>query len=195
VTASLSVRLWSRVQKTDGCWIWTGGTNKRGYGKIRVDGRTTSTHRAAYLLAHGSIPQSLFVLHHCDTPSCVRPDHLYAGAHVDNMRDRKERDRTARGDKNGARLHPERLRRGDSHPFRLNPELVARGERSAAHRHPEKYQGEAHGRAKLTNKTVLAMRAEYAAGGTSTPKLARKYGIGKSQAHNIVSGRSWASLP
>lgn len=83
-------RFWSKVQKGDGCWLWTGTKDRRGYGQIARGGKLgghTKAHRVAYELQHGPIPEGLGVLHRCDTPACVRGDHLFAGTQLDNMRD------------------------------------------------------------------------------------------------------------
>jgi hypothetical protein len=60
-----------------------------------LDGRqdTRYAHRLAFELAYGPIPSGLQIQHHCDTPPCVNPDHLYAGTQAQNMRDRTARDR------------------------------------------------------------------------------------------------------
>jgi hypothetical protein len=83
-------RFWSKVKKTNGCWIWTGYRKpgyRQGYGEVRMDGRTQRAHRVAWKLINGPIPLGLFVLHHCDNPSCVNPDHLWLGTQKENMRD------------------------------------------------------------------------------------------------------------
>jgi hypothetical protein len=84
---------WDNVNKTDGCWIWTGHIDSEGYGDC---GNGRSAHRVAYKLATGQDPGELFVLHKCDTPACVRPDHLFLGTHLDNVRDMDTKGR--RGD-------------------------------------------------------------------------------------------------
>ena len=92
-----------------GCWIWTAGTSPNGKGvqypkHWTDDGRSTGAHRFSFQLAHGPIPQSMYVCHKCDTPLCVNPDHLFAGTHKDNMKDMvtKKRSFTGRGeDKKG----------------------------------------------------------------------------------------------
>lgn len=78
---------WNRLEQTaSGCWLWTGGL-EHGYGKVRWIGKKYRTHRLAYELTHGAIPQGLHVLHHCDTPRCCNPAHLFLGTQADNMAD------------------------------------------------------------------------------------------------------------
>lgn len=103
---SLEPRFWPKVQKTTGCWIWTANKTRRGYGLVGVaSGRSMSAHRASWTLAYGPIPDGLCVLHRCDNPSCVRPDHLFLGSNADNIADREAKGRTASGERNGnARL-------------------------------------------------------------------------------------------
>ena len=69
-----------------GCRIWMGAVNEQGYGILTAWGRRYKAHRAAWEIFHGSAPES-HVLHRCDVPSCVNPDHLFVGTQGDNMRD------------------------------------------------------------------------------------------------------------
>jgi len=85
-----AVRFWRKVSKTDSCWIWMAGVTSSGYGQFMV-GKSPSikayAHRFSWTLAHGPIPDGLFVCHRCDTPRCVRPDHLFLGTARENMHD------------------------------------------------------------------------------------------------------------
>ncbi|MCK5602937.1 HNH endonuclease [Candidatus Pacearchaeota archaeon] len=58
-------------------------------------------HRVSWLIHKGSIPDELLILHKCDIPSCVNPNHLFLGTHADNLRDRDVKGRAASGNKNG----------------------------------------------------------------------------------------------
>ena len=89
-------RFWKSVCKTDTCWNWTGHKNKCGYGKITIDNTPALTHRYSYELHKGEIPAGLMICHACDNPSCVNPEHLYAGTHQDNARDMVVRNRVCR---------------------------------------------------------------------------------------------------
>lgn len=86
-------RFWRFVSKSQGCWQWTGPLDRYGYGIMSRNGRRLLAHRASYIINVGEIADGLLVCHHCDNPSCVRPDHLYAGTPRDNMLDKTKRGR------------------------------------------------------------------------------------------------------
>lgn len=69
------------------CIEWTKSRLSSGYGQVRHNGRMQRAHRVAWEKIHGPIPDGLQVLHKCDNPACVNPDHLFLGSRSDNMRD------------------------------------------------------------------------------------------------------------
>ena len=82
-----AAQFWAKVRKGDGCWLWTGARINDGYGLLKRSGKTILAHRFSYELAHGPVPAGLVVMHKCDTPACVRPDHLKPGTNLENSRD------------------------------------------------------------------------------------------------------------
>ena len=163
-------RFWSKVDRTGECWRWTASRTSAGYGKASTDGRLDGAHRIAWRLAYGAIPDGMWVLHHCDNPPCVRPEHLFLGTHRDNMADARAKGRLSPTIFNGTqvRLMSEgRARRPESH---------ARGERSGA--------------AKLTEAQVREIRSRVAAG-ASQSAVARDYGVVHQLVNSIVRGRIW----
>ena len=94
----------------NGCWNWVGHTNRGGYGQMRVRGKTYSAHRLSFMLNRGPIPDGVCVLHRCDVPACVNPDHLFLGTDLDNKNDMIAKGRNPIGPKHGrARLTPEQV--------------------------------------------------------------------------------------
>ena len=96
--AEFHTYFWSLVEKTDGCWLWKGKTDRHGYGTVSWRGKRWSAHRAAWVLKHGEIDSETHVLHECDTPACVCPKHLFEGDQVSNMKDRDKKGRVAHGE-------------------------------------------------------------------------------------------------
>lgn len=84
----LHIRLLERVAfGVSECWHWRGVTNKFGYGRFSFAGRTQVAHRLSYETFRGPIPEGMSVLHRCDNPSCINPEHLWLGTYSDNRRD------------------------------------------------------------------------------------------------------------
>ena len=104
----LEERFWAKVDKGDGtgCWRWTGGTCK-GYGTMwdASIGHASRANRISWLIHNGPIPDGAYVLHKCDTPACVRPDHLWLGTQRQNIADCQSK----------GRFHPGR-HLGEHHP-------------------------------------------------------------------------------
>jgi len=82
-------RLLNKIKINDvtDCWIWQGGTNNVGYGMIRAEHGMRTTHRVSYEEHKGIIPAGMCVLHSCDNPKCVNPDHLRLGTHRENTQE------------------------------------------------------------------------------------------------------------
>jgi hypothetical protein len=160
-TPSLRASFWSMVDTSGECWLWTGAQTGSGYGYFR----NSHAHRVAWQLVNGPIPDGLLVCHNCpggDNPLCVRPDHMFLGTQLDNMRDMRQKGRGAEGDRHGMRLHPELVRRGEAHHF-----------------------------ARVTREQVRAIRARYAAGGITHQRLADEYGLKRQSVSDILTGRNW----
>jgi hypothetical protein len=90
----------------DGCWHWAGYKPKTGsrvgYGEFYTkDDKRILAHRASYMLIKGEDPGEQCVLHKCDNPSCVNPDHLFLGDRTENSADRQRKERQARGQTHG----------------------------------------------------------------------------------------------
>jgi hypothetical protein len=98
--SDISQRFWAKVSvvnDTDSCWLWTAGKDGAGRGAFKIAGVQYIASRVAYWLTHGSIGSGKHILHTCDNPTCVRPDHLYEGTHTNNMQDRIKRGRWVGG--------------------------------------------------------------------------------------------------
>jgi hypothetical protein len=183
---SAEQRFWSKVDKSGDCWLWTGKSvtkKKGGYGRLKVNGKSVLAHRYAWELRHGPIPEGKKVLHRCDVPLCMTDEHHFLGSQADNVADRQAKGRTARGDRSGARLHPERLARGKRVGWYTKPESRATPKR-----------GEDSPRAILTEAKVRVAR-ELAAAGLSMAKVAKRVGLrSPSSIHRLVHGKSWAHV-
>lgn len=161
------------------CYEWTGGVTNKGYGKLKINGKTMLAHRVSWIIENGPIPNNLWVLHRCDNPLCTRAEHLFLGTAADNSADMVSKGRQsrglkhslskrgteARGDSNGARLHPERLARGAANPA-----------------------------TKLTKEQVLEIRRLRSAENISASKVGVIFGVAKSTILRIEKRHIWAHL-
>lgn len=161
---SLLERFWSKVHKTDSCWLWTAAKTKTGYGDFGIKGQHRRAHRFAWELTNGSIPPGMLVCHNCpagDNRLCVRPSHLFLGTHTVNMQDASRKGRLATADRHGTQIHPERVARG-----------------------------EARSDAKLTEDAVRQIRHR-AASGESRKTLATEFSISLSVLNSVARGAAW----
>lgn len=157
-------RFWPKVNKTDGCWLWTAGKFRFGHGAFQFNGRTCKAHRIAYELAYGPIPAGMLVCHQCDNPSCVRPDHLWLGTIKDNNNDRHTKGRT----------------RPPLHPNRGGYKLP-----------PGAHVGERNPRARLTEQQVAKIRQRYISEPITRQQLANEYSVSVHTIKHITRGTAW----
>jgi len=148
---SPAIRVWRHVSKTAGCWLWTGGVTRHGYGRFYPShGRYVLAHRYVWTLTRGALTPAECLLHRCDVPACVNPDHLFVGTKTDNAADRDAKQRQARGE-------------------RVN-------------------------NAKLTAATVAHIRSEYTGKYGQRVALMRRYSIGSSAFHSIITRQTWRHI-
>ena len=98
---------------SSGCHVWIRAVNKDGYGVVGYGGKTTLAHRLSYQLANPDVRiDGMEILHTCDTPSCINPEHLMVGTHADNMRDMVQKGRSSvlRGDASPNTKIPQTIR-------------------------------------------------------------------------------------
>jgi lambda repressor-like predicted transcriptional regulator len=155
-------RFWLKVNKTEGCWLWQGKPNHKGYGRYCVNRRIILAHRFAWEITNGPISDGLYICHTCDVPACVNPSHMFLGTKADNNADMRNKGR------------------GVNPPAKVNKTSFQKGVTS----------GENHPRAKMTEKDVreaIDLRKR----GWSFKDLASKYGVKKSSIYNAVKGSTW----
>ena len=212
-------RFWARVQKSDGCWLWTGGRKSKGYGSLGHARQTLQAHRLAYEFTYGKIPDGLAVLHTCDNPPCVRPDHLFLGTHLDNSRDMIAKGRgrwrglpgeecpSARLTRAQVEEIRSRYQRGEASQDELamqygvsqsNISIIVLGKswRSVSQdpalpERDRRARGERCSGAKLTAEAVRRIRERYAEGGGTYAQIALDYGMSERQISLVVLRKAW----
>ena len=171
--------LYKKVES--GCWEWKENFVSGGYGRTyiaRIEScdRHVLAHRLSYMIHFGEIPKNMCVMHKCDNPRCVNPDHLMLGTKGDNNIDRASKGRSSRGDNHYSRTTPERLSRGDHHYSRIRPESLARGSK--------------HGCSKISEQDVMEIR-NLKNEGWSLGRLAERFAISKSNVSDVVNRKTW----
>lgn len=139
---------------------------------VSVDGKWTlvGAHRIAWTMINGPIPEGRFVCHHCDTPPCANPAHLFLGEPADNTADM-----IGKGRLRVARRNPQR---GDDHWSRRSPEKRSRGQLN--------------GRAKLTADDVAAIRS-LRSQDVPARTISERYGVSRQTIYLILSGATWSA--
>lgn len=151
------------------CIEWSGNQNENGYGRFIFRRRARLAHRAAWELFRGDIPAGLCVLHKCDNPICVNPEHLFLGDRGDNARDMAAKGRQ------WLQVSPERR----AETLCCPPERRARGS--------------GHGNSKLDEAGVLEIRIK-SSQGQSGKSLALEYNCSTSLITPIIRGQSWTHV-
>lgn len=172
----------------NGCWRFSGKPGSDGYGKLKTNGTTVRAHRAYYTAYVGLVPDNLWVLHHCDNPMCVNPEHLYVGTQLDNERDKDARGRRAPSPSVAC---PETLPRGAEHPrfgkgmppSSATALLAANKGRPLSAAHKTKLSP-------LDGAQVLAIRKD----ARSQRAIAKDYGVTQMTVSRIKRGLRWTHV-
>lgn len=165
-------RFWAKVDKSagpDGCWLWTGYTERGGYGRITDYWTKHLTHRYSYELAHGTIPEGMQVCHTCDVRNCVNPAHLWLGTLKDNMLDASTKGRMT-GNRSNNRLF------GETSKQAKLTEAQVREIR-------ERYEPQRRGR-------PLADEVR----GPTVSDLAAEYDVSRTLIHRVVTRKAWPHI-
>lgn len=156
---------------SDECWEWEARIGNGGYGTFSANRRNFRAHRLMCFFITG-MWNELFVLHKCDNPPCVNPNHLVLGTALDNMRDMEAKGRHYRPG-------PTNPSAGANHHFNLHPERVPRGSRN--------------GNSRLTEDAVRAIK-QGIRDGVGGATLSRLHNVSKSAISYIRRGRTWAHI-
>lgn len=92
----------SSIVNSNGCWVWQKAKIRTGYGRISVNRKLVYTHILSHRLFKADVPAGMCVLHTCDNPSCVNPEHLFLGTQQDNIKDKMAKGRQAFGEHGGS---------------------------------------------------------------------------------------------
>jgi len=119
---SLQERFELYIKRTIDCWEWIGHRDPNGYGRLNVDGYPMLAHRLSYQLRWGGIPDGMAVLHKCDNPRCVNPEHLFLGTQSDNANDMYRKGRSRKRGMKGTDHHQAKLSEADVRAIRTSQE-------------------------------------------------------------------------
>ena len=170
---SIQQRLESKLKRNNNdCLEWQGAGDR--YGVMAVNGKRIKTHRLAWEIKNGKIPEGMMVLHKCDNPPCCNTEHLFIGTQKDNMQDALKK----------MRLKP---------PF-CPTNKKARGEKNGMFIHRAKFTGSNNNNAKLDDTQrdlICSLKSE----GFTADSLAEKFNISASQVLIIARSRGIKRRP
>lgn len=197
-----------------GCFNWKLFRNKKGYGRMKVDGQHRPAHRVSYQVFRKAVPEGLFVLHECDNPACVNPAHLFLGTNLDNVRDSVAKGRNSRGERHGrSKLSDANIQevtkrysggesiKNLSLAFNVTVRTMNEVLRGKSFKHikrrcfslPGNPSGSGNTNAKLDEESVIKIRRA-AALGRSRKSIASEFGISASNVGAIVLRKAWRHL-
>ena len=214
---SLEIWFWSQVniRGPQDCWEWTGYINYKGYGQFWNGQKLIGSHRFAYLLEHGPIANGMCVCHKCDVRRCCNPAHLVVGDYAFNNHDRKNKGRSAIGEKVGAAKLNARQVRHIKRVYRpgrgvelakqfmvshqtiydvVNEKYWSHIKTPSSH-HTNQPIGEANKKAVMSKKKVKELRRLREKYKWGLRRLADKFGISCSAAHQIAKRVTWKHVP
>lgn len=201
--AAQKIHTMSIPEPNTGCWLWTRGLKSGGYGTVRYMGEVWTASRLSYVTFRGPIPNGMCVLHRCDTPPCVNPDHLFLGTQQDNVDDKvaKGRHPVRRGEKHhNASFTDDQVRElralGLSAAASMSEQLgvaraaVVRAVSGRTWAHLDVAPRPARKLQRVAQETIDAIRSEWDGRRGTQSRLARKFNLSFSHVHRIVHGES-----
>jgi uncharacterized protein YerC len=199
------------VEPVSGCWLWVGALSASGYGHVswEVLGGYCKAHRLSWKLFRGPLTDNEQVLHSCDMPRCVNPDHLFKGNHQINMDDMVAKGRQQKGENHSlsklteaqaiAIINDTRTHDKIAADYGVTRPMVGRVKDGKSWKHLDIYRtnrvvkeikGENHGSAKLTEAQAIAIMKD-----TRTYReIARNYNMSLTTVNNIKNGKRWKHL-
>lgn len=178
--SDVEFRFWNmvNVRGDDDCWEWTAYKNKDGYGRITIEkGVKMLSHRFSWEKANNQkIPDGLIVMHSCDNPPCVNPNHLSVGSCGDNNKDKMRKGRCSKIS-------------GSDHPLWGKP-LPAETRQKLS----DAKLGEKHNLSKTNDSEVREIRRLYKTGRYTQKELGKMFGLSRPNISSIVLRKTWTHV-
>lgn len=209
-------KFWARVDKTPGlgigdCWLWKGARNKGGYGLVspKYWAGQQLTHRISYWISTGSISEYDIICHKCNFPLCVRSEHLYAGTHATNGKDKATSRRSAKliGEANGSSIFTwaqiysirskftyEGVSIGQlAKQFKCSEAVISRIVNNQTYTDSNYEAPPVNGRGlpKLTMEKAKLIRKMFLTGEYTLKAIGKQFGIGRIEVGRVVKNEIW----